>query len=76
MRQGVSPEDLHAGVRRYAAFIRATGKEGTEYVKQAASFFGPDRHWEEPWSAPSPSVVLGARQTTGGQVGYAAEGDW
>ncbi|MFB4634108.1 helix-turn-helix domain-containing protein, partial [Enterobacter kobei] len=29
---------------------------GTQYVKQAATFFGPDRHFEESWQAPSGSV--------------------
>ena len=53
VKSGVSPADLLAGVRRYAAFITATGKENTEYVKQAASFFGPDAHWAEPWTPPT-----------------------
>jgi hypothetical protein len=30
-----------AGVKRYAAYARATGSVGTQYVKQAATFFGP-----------------------------------
>lgn len=42
-----------AGVKRYAAYARATGSAGTQYVKQAVSFFGPDRHFEESWQAPS-----------------------
>ncbi|MEW5290316.1 helix-turn-helix domain-containing protein [Erwinia papayae] len=52
IREGVNPADLLAGVQRYAAFIGATGKAGTEYVKQTCTFFGPDRHFEEPWQAP------------------------
>jgi hypothetical protein len=36
-----------AGVNRYAGYVRATGSAGTQYVKQAATFFGPDRHFEE-----------------------------
>lgn len=42
-----------AGVRRYAEFCAATGKIGTEFVKQAATFFGPSRHFAEPWSIPA-----------------------
>ena len=49
VRQGVSPAELLAGTERYAAFIRAKGQEGTSFVKQAATFFGPDEHWREPW---------------------------
>lgn len=45
-----------AGVNRYAGYVRATGSAGTQYVKQAATFFGPDRHFEEPWQAPSGAV--------------------
>ena len=53
LKDGVKPEVMLAGVKRYAAYVRATGSAGTQYVKQAASFFGPDRHFEESWQAPS-----------------------
>ncbi|EPY4930590.1 helix-turn-helix domain-containing protein [Klebsiella pneumoniae] len=53
LKDGVKPEDMLAGVKRYAAYTRATGSVGTQYVKQAASFFGPDRHFEESWQVPS-----------------------
>lgn len=56
---GAMADELLAGVQRYAAFIRATGKEGTEYVKQAATFFGPDRHFEESWTLPAISNAPG-----------------
>lgn len=59
VKGGVSEQAMLDGVRRYAQFVRQTGKEGTEYVKQGATFFGPDRHWAEPWDAP---VSLGARK--------------
>jgi hypothetical protein len=52
LKAGAVEEEMVAGVRRYAAFVRATGKEGTEYVKQAATFFGPDEHWKEAWDVP------------------------
>ena len=50
--EGVPLADLIAAVDRYAAFVRATGREGTEYVKQAATFFGPGEHWREGWDVP------------------------
>ena len=40
------------GVNRYALFCDATGKTGTEYVMQAATFFGPDKHYENDWTIP------------------------
>lgn len=54
VRQGVPPAEMIAGVERYAAYIRAKNDEGTEYVKQAATFFGPSAHWGELWVAPAP----------------------
>ncbi len=53
LSEGHSWEDMLSGVRRYANFCRATGKVGTEYVKQASTFFGPDKHFLSDWSAPS-----------------------
>ncbi len=53
IKDGVTTEAMLAGVNRYAGYVRATGSAGTQYVKQAATFFGPDRHFEEAWQAPS-----------------------
>jgi hypothetical protein len=53
IREGDTWTDLLDGVSRYAEFVRATGKEGTEYVLQAATFFGPDKRYLEPWAAPA-----------------------
>tara|TARA_R110000868_G_scaffold77797_2_gene222559 strand:+ start:2501 stop:3271 length:771 start_codon:yes stop_codon:yes gene_type:complete len=61
VRSGVEPSDILAGVQRYARFLAATGKVGTEYVKQAATFFGPDAHWAEPWDIPA---TAGDRRAT------------
>lgn len=52
LKEGVKPETMQEGVKRYAAFVRATGNTGTQYVKQASTFFGPDRHFEESWQPP------------------------
>lgn len=49
---GVKPETITDGVKRYAAFVRSKKKEGTEFVKQASGFFGPDEHYLEPWVNP------------------------
>ncbi|GJL37378.1 hypothetical protein TUM17576_41980 [Enterobacter hormaechei] len=53
LKDGVKPETMLEGVKRYAAYVRATGSTGTQFVKQAATFFGPDRHFEESWQTPS-----------------------
>jgi len=50
---GESVSVMTAGVDRYATFARSTGKVGTEFVQQAATFFGPDRHYLEDWIPPT-----------------------
>ncbi|EGH9933081.1 helix-turn-helix domain-containing protein [Salmonella enterica] len=53
LKDGVKPDDMLAGVKRYAAYVKVTGSTGTQFVKQTATFFGPDRHFEEAWQTPS-----------------------
>ena len=52
-RVGVPAEKLIAGAKRYATHERSIGNEGTRYVMMAATFFGPDDHWNEPWTVES-----------------------
>lgn len=54
MAEGHTPVEFIAGAERYAAFIAATEKTGTEFVKQASSFLGPEKPFLLPW-APPPS---------------------
>jgi hypothetical protein len=53
IREGADPEAIIAGVERYRQFVDATDAAGTQFVKQAATFLGPDRHWEEDWAPPA-----------------------
>lgn len=53
LREGVSPLVMLEGVKRYAAFVSKTGKTGTEFIKQAKTFFSTDRHFEEEWLIPA-----------------------
>ena len=41
------------GASRYTAYCADTGKTGTEYVMQAATFLGPDRHFLNEWDLPA-----------------------
>jgi hypothetical protein len=61
VREGTSPQAILSGVRRYAAFIRATGKERTEHVQQAATFLGKNRSYELPWHPPAKPETAGER---------------
>lgn len=44
--------EILEGAKRYAAYVRSTGIEGTQYVKQAATFLGPDLLFQQPWDPP------------------------
>ena len=55
---------MSEGTKRYAKFCDATGKTGTEYVMQAATFFGPDKHYENDWKIPAPKTKTGATEIT------------
>lgn len=47
---GVSHEDMMAGVQRYAAYCRAEGMVNTRFVKQAQFFLGPNHPFADEWS--------------------------
>lgn len=51
LKEGSAHEDILAGVRRYAAYVRANGDEGTRYVQQAATFLGTNKGFLEDWKA-------------------------
>lgn len=51
--QGHDPSEFLNGARRYAEFCKVTSKIGTEFVKQAATFLGPDKPFLEPWNPPA-----------------------
>lgn len=52
-REGVTVEEMLAGVQRYAGHLSTTGRAGTAYVKQAATFFGPDAHYADEYESAS-----------------------
>lgn len=52
---GKTPAAMLSGVQAYAAYCAGTGKVGTEFVKQAATFFGPGLHFETAWPLPKPA---------------------
>lgn len=52
LAEGATREEILSGAQRYADHVRATGKEHTEFVKQAATFLGTERGYLEPWAVP------------------------
>ncbi len=51
--RGISEQAMLDGVMRYKKWCIATGRINTEFVMQAVTFFGPDRHFELPWDLPA-----------------------
>jgi uncharacterized protein YdaU (DUF1376 family) len=51
LKDGATADDILAGVERYRRYCETMGKVGTEFVKQAATFLGPDEHFREEWAA-------------------------
>ena len=58
LKDGSSWSEILAGAERYANFCDATAKTGTEYVLQAATFCGPEKHFLEPWEPPATKSEL------------------
>lgn len=52
IREREDPAVMAAGVVRYRRFLEAQGKCGTEFVMQGKRFFGPSKHYLEPWDPP------------------------
>lgn len=50
LKAGVDASALLAGVRCYANFVKET-KPDPQYIKQPATFFGPDEHYLANWAA-------------------------
>lgn len=59
IKSGVPVQDMIDGVKRYAAYITATGKQHTEYVQQTATFFGRSCHYENDWQIPKSGGAYG-----------------
>ena len=75
IKQGVKPETMLEGVKRYAAFIASEGKIGTSFVKQAVTFFGPDKHFDEAWLVETPANRPPTRQEQSRYEWYAKSDD-
>ena len=75
IKQGVKPETMLEGVKRYAAFMASDGKIGTSFVKQAATFFGPDKHFDEPWLVETQENKVPTRQDQSRYEWYAKSDD-
>lgn len=58
IKAGVTPARMIEGVKRYAAFC-AANKTEPQYIKQAATFFGPDLHFDSDYTVSPPTAPRG-----------------
>lgn len=65
IREGSDPDMLVSATKAYAAAMQKAGNVGTRYVRQASTFFGPDRHFDEFARATDPLTTSG---TSGGDL--------
>lgn len=49
IKAGATPEQMINGVLAYAKYCRIEGTEPS-FIKQAATFFGPGKHYEADWT--------------------------
>ncbi|HDT5219266.1 TPA: hypothetical protein RCG95_002018 [Enterobacter roggenkampii] len=75
IKQGVKPGTMLEGVKRYAAFMASEGKIGTSFVKQAATFFGPNKHFDEAWLVETTANKAPTRQDQSRYEWYAKSDD-
>jgi hypothetical protein len=46
INEGATILDLLTATKNYATYVRRAGKEGTEYVLMAQTFYGPAERWK------------------------------
>lgn len=67
---GEAVETILQGINRYAAYCEANHTE-PRFVKHAATFFGPDRHYLNDWTV-QVRIPAPAPQQNGNRYGAAA----
>lgn len=54
LAEGHTTDQFIAGAKRYAAYCEAVESTGTQFVKSAATFLGPGKHFLEQHTPPAP----------------------
>jgi len=54
LRAGATPEALLDATLRYAAYCKADGRVGTEFVLMGSTFYGPNGRWQDEWRGKGP----------------------
>jgi hypothetical protein len=73
--EGHTPEEFILGAKRYAAFCTSIGKAGTEFVKQACTFLGPEKPFLEPWNPPPTKAQVRQDKNIAASLQWLAESE-
>jgi len=57
IRDGEDPQVMLAGVRAYAAYVKRE-LTAPKFIKQASTFFGPEKHWETDYTPVGGNIKL------------------
>ncbi len=58
LKEGSQWSDFLEGAQRYADYCDSTVTTGTQFVMQAATFCGPEKHFLESWKPPATKSEL------------------
>lgn len=64
IKQGAFAEEMIYGAMRYAGYCKAL-KVDSQYIKQAATFVGPNKHYLSQWAIPKQQRQDWADRLTG-----------
>lgn len=69
IKGGESANEILAGVKRYAAYVKARATEDS-FIKQPATFFGPGNHFKSDWTV---AEARGSPMSGNSQLGAAGQ---
>lgn len=61
LAEGIDPEEMIRGVRAYARYCVEVGKE-PQFIKLAATFFGPSHHFSNSFEVDAPTPPTGSAE--------------
>jgi len=68
IKQGATWRELAEGLKRYRTYCQTKGILNTEFVKQMATFFGPDEHYKNDWTVNHGSASASINPVAGGRM--------
>lgn len=75
LAEGHTSSEIIDGAKRYAVYCQAIGKAGTEFVKRASTFLGPENppHFLQPWTPPATKAQATQDRSVNAGLAWLAE---